>query len=408
MPPSGPPPGAPGSPGSVRLRIAAHNGASAFGGGEKWTLLLLRGLQARGHRVHFFCRDEAMRERARSMEVPASVGRLGGHLMLPDAWRFAGRLREWAPDALLVSTFKKLWLAGMAASWARVPRVVSRIGLSTDLPRRHWTYRLALRRWTDAVLVNADGIRRDFLADLPDADPRSVVTVYDGIELRDDPPGRDEARRALGLPPDAHVVGSVTRLSSQKRLDRMLEALALLDGVHLALAGVGELEDELRGQAARLGIVDRVHFLGFREDVATVLGALDLFLLTSDKEGMANAMLEALAAGVPVVSTPVSGAAEALEQDGEGAGPGDAPGDAPPPGVVVDATPEAVADATRRLLADPGRLGAMASAARRRARARFSFPGMVDAWEHVLAGGDPGAVHEGRSPVAMRPGGAGP
>lgn len=374
------------------LRIAAHNGAAEFGGGEKWTLLLLRGLAERGHEVRFFCRDEAMVERAAAMDVPAEVGRLGGHLMLPDAWRLSRRLRGWRPDALLVSTFKKLWLAGMAAAAAGVPTVVSRIGLSTDLPRRHWTYRLALRRWTDAVLLNADGIRRDFVADLPAVDPGTIVTVYDGIELGAAPPPRAEARLALGLPADAPVVGSVTRLAEQKRLDRMLQAMPGLDGVHLALAGTGELEGELKATARSLGVAERVHFLGFREDVAGVLGALDLFLLTSDKEGMANAMLEALAAGVPVVSTPVSGAHEALAPAAADAG-------GPPPGRVVDPTPDAVAAAVREILADDALREAMGRAARERARTRFSFGTMVEAWEHVLAGGDPGVVHQGPSPL---------
>lgn len=90
------------------------------------------------------------------------------------------------------------------------------------------------------------------------------------------------ARRALGLPLDVPLVGSATRFAPQKRLDRFLEMLAVLPGVH------------------------------------GVLAALDVFVLTSDREGMANAMLEAMAAGVPVVSTPLSGADEALAIDGEG------------------------------------------------------------------------------------------
>jgi glycosyltransferase involved in cell wall biosynthesis len=371
-----------------RLRVAAHNGASVYGGGEKWTLLLLAGLRDRGHEVHFFCRDDAMRARAESMGIPSSVGRLGGQLMIPDALRFSRQLRKWSPDALLVSTFKKIWLAGMAARWARVPRIVSRIGLSTDLPRRHWTYRHAFRRWVDAVLVNADGIRQNFLADMPNLDPRSIVTVYDGIELREGP-SRTTARRALGLPLDVPVVGSVTRLSAQKRLDRMLEAVAPLAEVHLVLAGDGDLEGRLRELADSLAISQRVHFLGFREDVPLVLAALDLFLITSDKEGMANAMLEAMAAGVPVVSTPVSGAAEALE------------GGEPSPGRIVAPTPGAITAAVEEILSDPARRADMSDAARVRALERFAFAPMVDAWEHVLGGGDPASVHRGPSALAV-------
>ncbi len=369
---------------SGRLRIAAHNGSRIFGGGEKWTLLLLRALAARGHDVHLFVRDKAMVERARAFDVPASVGRLGGQVMLAGAVRFARQLRGFRPDALLLSTFKKVWLGGMAARLARVPRVVSRIGLDSDLPRRSWTYRVAYRRWVDAVLVNADGIRGPFLSDLPGYDPDRVATVYDGVRIGE-VPGRVEARTALGLAVDAAVVGSVTRLGVQKRVDRLLEAVALLPGVHLALAGTGALESELRERAGSPDLSGRVHFLGFREDVARVLAALDVFALTSDKEGMANAMLEAMAAGVPVVSTDVSGAREALQADELGR----------TAGIVVEASPEAVAAGLRTLLADSSRRERMAEEALRRARERFGFERMVAGWEAVLGGASPASVHQG-------------
>lgn len=368
------------------MRIAAHNGARTWGGGEKWTVLLLEGLQARGHDVRLFCNFESVAERARDRGVEASLAVLGGHLALPQAWMFARRLRRFAPDALLVSTFKKTWLGGLAGALAHVPRVVSRIGLDTDLPGKHWSYRLAFHRWVDAALVNADGIRRAVVEGLPDYDPARVATVYDGIALDGEPPHRDEARRALGLPPDVTVVGSVTRLSAQKRIDRMLEVVARLpEGVHCVLAGEGELEDELKAQAAALGLSARVHFLGFREDVAPVLAVLDVFLLTSDREGMANAMLEAMAAGVPVVSTPVSGADEALYEDRGRV-----------PGLVVEPDPRLMAEAVRGILDVPAVRVAMAQEGRRRARDRFSFPAMVDAWEGVLGGDSPARWHQGR------------
>jgi glycosyltransferase involved in cell wall biosynthesis len=367
------------------LRIAAHNGARAYGGGEKWTVLLLKGLQARGHEAHLFCSHPEVVEQARAEGVDSSLGPLGGHLMLPHVARFGLQLRQYQPEVLLIATFKKVWLGAMAARLAGVPRVVSRIGLDTDLPGKHWTYRLAYRRWVDAVLVNADGIRQDIVRGFPDFDSARVATVYDGIALSPPDVTREEARQNLGVPIDAPLVGSVTRLSGQKRLDRLMDAVALVPGIHLALAGEGELEGELRARAASLGITERVHFLGYRPDVPGVLAALDLFAITSDKEGMANAMLEAMAAGVPVVSTPVSGADEALSPDETGRAPG----------LVVAAEASALAEALNHLLRSIEIRRAMGEEGRRRARSRFSYDAMVEAWEAVLSGDDPSAWHRG-------------
>lgn len=368
------------------LRIAAHNGARAWGGGEKWTVLLLAGLQERGHRVHLFCNHAEVARRAREAGVESSVEPLGGHLMLPHVWSFARALRRERPDALLLSTFKKVWLGGMAGRRAGVPVIVSRVGLDTDLPGKHWSYRLAWRRWVDATLVNADGIRRAIVAGLPGVPPSRVATVYDGIRLGRTLPGRAEARAALGLPTGVPIVGSVTRLSAQKRLDRFLEALARLEGVHGLLAGEGELEEELRARARALGLEGRLHLVGFRSDVETVLAALDVFVLTSDREGMANAMLEAMAAGLPVVSTPVSGADEALAPDAQGR----------VAGRIVAFDAGAVAGAVADLLAHPDEAARLGREGARRARERFSYEAMLDAWEAVLAGDDPALWHQGR------------
>lgn len=373
------------------LNIAAHNGALAWGGGEKWVALLLGGLQERGHQVRLFCNDAGVAASAREEGVDAEVAVLGGQAMLPDAWRLSRRLRALAPDALLLSTFKKTWLGGMAGRWAGVPLTVARIGLDTDLPGKHWTYRWAFRRWVDATLVNADGIRREVLAGMPELDANRVATVWDGVRLPGASPGCPalpapaEARRALGLPEDVPLVGSLARFAPQKRLDRFLQMLAFLPDVHGVLAGEGELEADLRTRTRGLGLEDRAHFLGWRRDVDTVLSALDVFVLTSDREGMANAMLEAMAAGVPVVSTPVSGADEALAADGAGRSAGS----------VVPPEPRALAEAVAGLLASPAARRTMGSEGMRRVRERFSWDAMLDAWEGVLGGDPPAHWHRG-------------
>jgi glycosyltransferase involved in cell wall biosynthesis len=351
--------------------IIAHNGARVWGGAERAVSLLLAGLQQRGHRVLLLCNDPVVAGPARSFGIPAAILPLGGDLSVHHAAGLARRLTALQPDALLVGMFKKAWLAGLAGRMAGVPRVVARIGLETDVPRNA-KYRFAFRRLVDRVVVVSERMAAPYaglgarLTVIPNAVHAPARTAFPGA-----------VRLSLGIALDGRCVGTVARLVPQKRLDRLLDAVARLPhDVHCILAGDGPLRGALRRQAAALGIGPRVHFLGHRADVADVLGALDVFVATSDREGMSNAMLEALAAEVPVVSTAVSGTDEALRPARDGTAPG----------VVVGFDAAAVAGAVRTLLDDEGRRRAMGAAAGVRARGEFGVPRMLDAWERVLAG----------------------
>lgn len=371
----------------LQLRVAAHSGGGIFGGTEKWTARFMEGLQDRGHRVRLFCRDDAMVEQFAAYGIPVSVGKLGGVAMVTDAMRLAVKLRRFAPDVLLCLTYRKIFLAGLAGRIARVPRVVFRVANQGTYPRDP-LYRFAFRHLVHQVLCNADELRIPFLTHARGVDPRTVITVYDGIPSVQSPPD-DSLRRTLGLQ-DVPVIGSVGRLAGQKRYDRLLEVLALLPGTHCLLAGDGPERGPLERLAEALGLADRVHFLGFRSDVATVLAALDVFLLTSDFEGMSNAMLEAMAMGLPVVSTPVSGAREALVPDAPEAA-----------GRVVSASPVALADATRNLLEDERARRALGEAARARYTETFTFDRMLDVWERALGGESLAPLHQGPSSMVL-------
>jgi glycosyltransferase involved in cell wall biosynthesis len=356
--------------------IVAHNGARIWGGAERALTRLLAGLQQRGHHVLLLCNDPVVAGPARAAGIEAEILPLGGDVSVHHALRLARRLAELRPDALLVGMFKKVWLAGLAGRLAGVPRIVARVGMETDVPR-NLKYRLAFRRLVDHVVVVAERLEPAYAA-LPGYGAGRLSVIPNAVHPPAPrlPPGA--VRASLGIGPDAPCVGVVARLVTQKRLDRLLDAVARLPAdVQCIIAGDGALRGALQAQAAALGIAPRVHFLGERADVADVLGALDVFVMTSDREGMSNAMLEALAAEVPVVCTPVSGTDEALRC-------GD---DWIAPGVVVDFDAAAVAEGIRGVLEDAGRRQAMAAAAGRRAREMFSFPRMLDAWERVLAGG---------------------
>ena len=357
------------------MRIIAHNAASEWGGAEIALTDLLAGLAGRGHDVTLFANRSAVLEGARAKDIATRRLHLGRDIALHDGVLMARALRAERPDAFLVGTFRKLWLAAMAGRIGRVPRVVARIGLSTDRPESAMV-QWVLRRWVDRVVFVADGMRKSYVEQLPDLEDR-FVTIYKGVPPQGQRGSPQEARKALGLPASGPLVGSVGRLLPPRRFDRLLEAMVFLPhDAHLAIAGEGPLRGALGQLAQTLGLRERVRFLGYCPDIGAVVDALDVLVIASDREGMAGSMLEAMSRGVPVVSTDVSGAREALQ-----------PGlDGQPPGLVTGFAPPEIASAMNSIVYDRNIRNAMGKAAAERYRERFSFEEMLDAWEVVLAG----------------------
>ena len=355
--------------------IAAHNGARIWGGAERATVRLLAGLQQRGHRVLLLCNEPRVMAEAARAGVPARRLHLGGDVALVDAVRLASTLRRDRPDAFVVGTYKKLFHAALGARLAGVPRVIARVGLETDTPRSA-KYRVALRRWVDVVVVTADRMRQPFV-DLYGEAGATVHVITNAVRPATIALDRADARARLGIPDAAPLIGAVARLDRQKRLDRLLRAvLRVGDDVHCVVAGEGAERGMLQRLAGELGIAGRVHLPGEMQDPSVVLAAIDVLAISSDREGMSNVMLEALSAGVPVVSTPVSGARDALEGEPDRAAPG----------IVLDGfSDEELAAALARVLRDPQLRASMSTAARARAAERFDFDRMLDRWEAILS-----------------------
>jgi glycosyltransferase involved in cell wall biosynthesis len=355
------------------MRVAAHNGATIWGGAERATVTLLRGLMDRGHEVLLLCNNDLVALRAADAGVPSRICVIGGDLSLPNSFRLAKVLRAYNPDAFIVGTYKKLFLASLGAKMAGVPRVVARVGLETDTPRS-LKYRVALKRWTDGVAVNARRIIAPF-ASLDGFGPDKVALIHNGVRPFGERSGASLIRRQLGIDRNHSVIGTVARLAEQKRIDRLISAAKLLpESVHVIVAGDGEERQALEKQSAELGLAHRVHFLGNRDDTHEVLDAFDVFVMTSDREGLSNAMLEALSCGVPIVATHVSGVEEAIAADS----------DNPPAGLIADFSAESIASCIRSLIGDPERLAQFGRAGRDRARKRFSLDRMLDEWESFL------------------------
>lgn len=303
------------------MRLVIHNGAREMRGNERMTATLAQALQERGHRVVVSCHPRgALRHRLERLGVPHVFHRPGGDLDVWSALRFWHWLRAERPDVVLLTTWKRTPWAAWAARRAGVRHVVVRLGIVRRLPG-DWRYRVAYRRWVDRLLVNSREIRDAWLDSAPAFPPAQVRLVLNGIDLPARPE-RSTLREELAIPEDAPVLVGVGGLEERKGFDLLLEALARLSDrrTHLVIAGSGPAEGALRLQTETLGIAERVHFLGQRSYIGNVLAGSDLFVLSSRNEGMAVAMLEAMAARVPVVATDVSGVQEALGAVG-GRGP---------------------------------------------------------------------------------------
>jgi glycosyltransferase involved in cell wall biosynthesis len=266
------------------------------------------------------------------------------------------RLRVNKPEvAIAMSDFHGVSVM-LAASIVGVPRiVVSARTLPPPACRRpddllKPVYQAAMAGNMISLVTNAAATARAF-ADWLEIPPDRIGTLYNGIDIdgllaQADPAATAAHRRALGIPDGARIVGSVFQARTQKRPRLWIEAAAVIaertPDVAFVIVGDKLLFDDVSDTLAQRGLEGRVHRPGVRDDVATWLELMDVFLLTSESEGTPNALLEAQAMGRPVVVTDVGGNSECF-----------VPGVT---GILVsaDPTPEQVADAVLRVLNDPG------------------------------------------------------
>jgi len=358
------------------LRLVVTNTSRSWGGNEHWALQVATGLAARGHAVLFLWGESVVGERVRAAGLPERRLRLWADADLAGLARLARCCTEQRADALILTRWREYLLGGLAARLARTPLTVLRLGLRV-VPRDDLKRRLVFCL-ADRIIVNAEEVRAALLQ-RPWIPPFKVQVIPNGLDLQRYRPGGDRRpfRAELGLPPEAPLVITVGSLTPQKDHEMMLQAAAHVlreaPRVHFAVLGEGFLRSRLEARVRELGLADRFHLVGFREDVRPALAAADLFVLSSQNEGMARALLEALACGLPVVATDVSGTRAAVENGRNGL-------------VVPPRDPGGLAAALLQLLADPAARRRWARTSRRIAEERFDARGMLERTEQFLRG----------------------
>jgi len=355
-------------------------------GGIKNHLLALIG-QSHGVRFHHqvACPPGSLEQALKSLGVETFPVSLGGEV---------SPLRDLAALRDLISILKrervqllhahssKAGLVGrLAAGLAGVPAVVLTVHNSVFQDR--WpAWKKAgmalcergLAGRTGRIITVSNALARE-LTIRERISPEKIVTIYNGIE-----PGnfslaanRDYLWRITGIPPGKRVVGTVARLAPQKGVADFIRAAAILGGsmpeVNFLVVGDGPLKAELEQQAKQAGLSGRVFFTGERRDVDSIMPCLDVFVLASATEGLPLTLLEALAAGRPVVASRVGGIPEVVSHGVNGllVDPGDVAGLARSMRSVLECREmsRAMGETGRRMVMESFTVGQMAGSTER-------------------------------------------
>ena len=358
------------------MRIAVLNSIRAYGGGEKWVLRASHGLRERGEEVTLFpVPGSELERRGREANLGVVPTRYPHDLSPSGVLGLYRGLRALKPEVVVACNERAVRLGSIALRLPGLRQVplVYRNGLEGSFKNKAYNRRVAGPRIA-RYAVNAEALREEYrrFGWVP---MERVRVIYNGVDPvpveQADPSG---VREELGAAPDEVVVLAAARLVPEKGHEFLLRALAAVRPERrpvLWIAGDGPEERVLEATITGLELDHRAHLLGFRADVPRLLRAADLLCHPSRREGAPNIVLEAMAAGLPVVAVDASGTAE-LVRDGE-------TGLLSPPDDVIR-----LRDNLERVAADPELRRRLGAAGSERARHEFSEERSLDRWQQLL------------------------
>jgi glycosyltransferase involved in cell wall biosynthesis len=236
---------------------------------------------------------------------------------------------------------------------------------------------LRLLRFFDHVMMVSDSMRPIVMG--YGVRPNRLTWVKNAIDssfFRRSDADHGDLRARFGIPVDATVIGAIGRLNGEKDYPNFLEMAQILNrsrsNIHFAIAGKGELDGFIRNRIQEMNLEGRVHMLGHFHDVRSIYQMLDVYVLSSTREGLPNTVLEAMAMEVPIAATDVDGVAEAAAADREAL-------------LVPARDPARLADAVSKLLDDTDLASKLTFAARKKIENEFSFAGRVRHEERIYA-----------------------
>jgi glycosyltransferase involved in cell wall biosynthesis len=360
------------------MNIVHTESSEGWGGQEIRILGEAWGMIARGHRVSLLCPPgsrihvEAASRGVPARALPISRKNLSGLIAI----------RKWLKanpvDVINTHSSTDSWLAALASkSLSAAPPIVRTRHISTPVPSNaatRWLYQVATRH----IVTTGEKLREQLMRE--NGIPGNMLTsIPTGIDTDSFTPGaRAGSRVALDLPLDATIIGIVATLRDWKGHTYLIEAFARLRreiparNLRLAIVGDGPERAALQAMVAAQGLQDCVIMPGNQSAVTPWLRAMDIFCLPSyANEGVPQALMQAMACALPVVSTSVGSIAEIIDPGITGL-------------IIAPKDVDALCWALTRLIGDAELRQRLASAARKAAVSRFGEEIMLDRMEHVF------------------------
>ena len=352
-----------------------------LGGAERFLVELCKALHGEGYQVivSAISGDGPLADDLRQAGVELFPLRVRSHWDLRAVFRLARFMRLRRVDIVHTHLFVGGVFGRLAAWLARVPVTITTTQnayASGHFPPR-WQVLVdgLLARFTDRLVAVSQGTL-DYLMQMERVSAAKIEVLPNAIPWPGplSPAQVEATRRELGGEGRYPLVGTVARLTPQKGLDYLLHALSMLrerfPDLYCLIVGDGPLRSELEALAEELGLTEHVRFCGLRRDVPAILQNLDLFILPSLFEGLPVALLEAMAAGRPVVATQVAGSSEVIEDGVNGR-------------LVPSADSVALAEAMAELLEDRELAQALARRGQETVRQRYTIGRVAETYERL-------------------------
>ncbi len=303
---------------SEKLNIMFINSIAPnkYGGGEKWMLTAASGLMKKGHSVVIAGKTNSIfLEKAKNLKLKTEEINIKGDFDPIKSFKISKYLKKNKIHVLICNFNKDVRVAGLGARIAKTPLVLARHGL--QIIDKRAIHKLTLKYLVDGIITNSNTIKQIY-----DSynwfEQDFVKVIFNGVQINDE----ISAYNYQAEFPGKKIIFSAGRFVEQKGFEYLIQSAEILNlqrqDLVFAIAGEGELENQLKQLVKSKKLENTIKFLGFKNDILPFIKGADIFVLPSLYEGMPNVVMEAMSVAKPVIATNVNGTAELIEENQTG------------------------------------------------------------------------------------------